>query len=291
MSGSKSKAAISSIFDRKFGEGFLKGVPLCPGVYLYTNEKGEIRYVGKAKSLRRRLAQYRNAKKNRDDRKMGRIVHDAMKLEFVTCETELDALIMETRLIQQHRPRWNVAGAFAHIYPYFGVRRDGDVVEILFTTLPEAFPEHRLFGAFRSRGFCQDAFTTLAKLLGFWGHREKRTRVQVKARVKYSWVYRFRQLPTGVVDELQGWLRGETDTWLETLCLALLDNAGARRKSLEVQEGLKFLKAFWELEALPLKEVITACGHSGHPVAQKERDILFHQARFKALAKEPPPPL
>ena len=200
VSGSKSKLAISSIFDGKFGTGLLKTVPSGPGVYLYYNAKGELRYVGKAKSLRRRLAQYRNAKKSRDDRKMCAIVRDAARLEVRTCETELDALILETRLIQEHRPRWNVVGAFTHIYPYFGVRRDGDVLELLFTTLPDSFPEHRLHGAFRSRGFCQDAFITLAKLLGYWGHLEKRTRLQAKAPVKYSWVYRFRQLPQAAGD-------------------------------------------------------------------------------------------
>ena len=63
-------------------------------------------YVGKAKNLRRRLSQYRHAKRLKKHSKMRSIIKAAERIEHEVCATELDAFLLETRLIQAHRPRW-----------------------------------------------------------------------------------------------------------------------------------------------------------------------------------------
>src|SRR5688500_8733930 len=104
-------------FDRKFGVEFLPNLPACPGVYRVLNDEGQTVYVGKAKNLRRRLAQYRNAKRCKAHRKMRSIIGDAAKIEWEIYPSDLEACLQEAKLIQTLRPRWNVAGAFAFLYP------------------------------------------------------------------------------------------------------------------------------------------------------------------------------
>src|SRR5690348_15603957 len=104
-------------FDRKFGADFLASLPDSPGIYLVYDGAGELIYVGKAKNLKRRLAQYRNTQRLKKHRRMRGIVKDATRIETRCAETHLDACLTETQLIQKHRPRWNIASAFPFLYP------------------------------------------------------------------------------------------------------------------------------------------------------------------------------
>ena len=60
------------LFDQRFGVDFLAGVPTAPGVYRFLDAAGALLYVGKAGSLRRRLAQYRTAGRKKNERKRQR---------------------------------------------------------------------------------------------------------------------------------------------------------------------------------------------------------------------------
>src|SRR5262249_9533319 len=102
-------ATRRSLFDRKFGDEFIAGVPLCPGVYESLDDAGNVIYVGKARKLRRRLQQYRNARRCKKHHKMRAIVQAAHSARVTPCESDLAALLLENQLIQQLRPRFNVA--------------------------------------------------------------------------------------------------------------------------------------------------------------------------------------
>ena len=69
-------------FDKKFGDGFLSNVPSAPGIYRVFDAAGELIYVGKAKNLRRRLSQYRNAKRRKKHLKMREVVKEADRIEI-----------------------------------------------------------------------------------------------------------------------------------------------------------------------------------------------------------------
>ncbi len=158
------------LFDQKFGAQFLAGVPSQPGVYRLYDEAGALLYVGKARDLRRRLAQYRTTRRTKKDRKRRRLVRSAARIVWEVCESELDAALDEIRLIQALRPRENVAGAFSFLYPFIGIRLDGRETNFCLTTSPEAFPSFDLYGAFRSREVTGEAFFSLMRLLRFIGH-------------------------------------------------------------------------------------------------------------------------
>ena len=167
-------------FDKKFGKAFLKTIPDGPGVYFVYDAKDALIYVGKAKHLRRRISQYRNAKRRKAHYKMREIVRDAARLEWQCCTSHLEACLLETRLIQERRPRWNVAGAFYFMYPMFGLKWEGGNLTFCYTTEPESYfasaPGFELHGAFRSREVCREAFFALMKLLTFVGHANPRNR-------------------------------------------------------------------------------------------------------------------
>ena len=142
-------------FDRKFGVEFLESLPGSPGVYLVYDRQDELIYVGKAKNLKRRLSQYRNALQRKKHRRMRGIVREANRIEIQSVHTDFDACLTEMMLIQKLRPRWNIVGAYSFLYPLIGIRSTEGNIEFCMTTTPEAVvnecPGFEFHGAFRSR--------------------------------------------------------------------------------------------------------------------------------------------
>ncbi len=89
--------------------------PEAPGVYRFTDAKGKVLYVGKAKHLRRRVLSYFS--RQLEPRLVGMLAR-ARGLEFVVTATEVEALILENRLIKRFRPRFNVLLRDDKTYPY-----------------------------------------------------------------------------------------------------------------------------------------------------------------------------
>jgi predicted GIY-YIG superfamily endonuclease len=272
-------------FLAKFGEGFLSSVPTCPGVYFVYNESGQLIYIGKAKNLRRRLGQYKNAKRRKKHAKMRSIVAEGQRIEFRTLATDLEACLEETRLIQQHRPKWNVAGAFYFLYPMIGVRNENGLTYFCYTTQPELFPEFRFHGAYRSRHMTKDAFFALMDLLSFVGHRVRKPSRQA-GEARHSYVVSFRQLPDSLASEWAQFWKGESKIACENLVLSLVENAGARHSPKKIQENLNYLKRFWRHEAAPLQRAIERTNWPIYPVPQKERDILFLKSKNERARKK-----
>src|SRR5829696_1928731 len=124
-------------FDRKFGPKFLESLPGSPGVYLVYDQHDELIYVGKAINLKRRLSQYRNILRRKQHQRMRGIVQEGAQIRIQCAETHLDACLAETLLIQKHRPRWNIVGAYSFLYPLIGIRAVNGNIEFCLTTTPE----------------------------------------------------------------------------------------------------------------------------------------------------------
>ena len=90
-----------------FDRDFLARIPAVPGVYLMKNRSGEIIYVGKADNLRRRVRSYFTSRALKDA-KAARIHGQLHSLEFVTCATGVEALLLEMRMIRDFRPPVNM---------------------------------------------------------------------------------------------------------------------------------------------------------------------------------------
>ena len=84
-------------------------VPNAPGVYIFRNAAGEVIYVGKAKSLRRRLASYFQPSRSRTaEPKLRALIHCIDAYEIRRTKTEAEALLLEDRLVKEFSPRYNV---------------------------------------------------------------------------------------------------------------------------------------------------------------------------------------
>jgi len=95
----------------------LKNLPVSPGVYLHKDEAGKILYVGKAKNLRNRVRSYFQSGRGHD-RKTRELVRRIRDLEFIVTDNEVEALVLESNLIKQHKPRYNVLLKDDKQYPH-----------------------------------------------------------------------------------------------------------------------------------------------------------------------------
>ena len=82
-------------------------LPLSPGVYLMHNKAGEIIYIGKAKALKNRVSQYFGSEKNHDN-KVRRMVANVDWFEYIVTDSEFEALVLESSLIKQNQPKYNI---------------------------------------------------------------------------------------------------------------------------------------------------------------------------------------
>lgn len=95
---------------------FVKRLPNSPGVYRMFDADGEVLYVGKAKSLKKRVASY--AKMGGHTNRIARMIRETVNMEFVTTHTEMEALLLEANLIKRLRPKFNVLLRDDKSFPY-----------------------------------------------------------------------------------------------------------------------------------------------------------------------------
>src|SRR3990167_1181032 len=101
----------------------LKELPKSPGIYFFKNKKKEIIYVGKANDLRARVRQY-FARTKEQHPKITALISEIARLDWQECESGIDALIHEARLIKKHRPKFNVLMRDDKNYFFVGVSRE-----------------------------------------------------------------------------------------------------------------------------------------------------------------------
>ena len=110
-----------STFDRLKTE-VVPTLPPKPGIYKYYDKDDRILYVGKSKSLRKRVASYFN--KNHNSRKTYIMVRQIARIEFTVTDTEQDALLLENVLIKEMQPKYNVMLKDDKTYPYICIKNE-----------------------------------------------------------------------------------------------------------------------------------------------------------------------
>ena len=100
----------------------VKRLPNAPGVYRMMNAAGDVLYVGKARSLKKRVTSYAQGRFHTN--RIGRMVRETATMEFVVTRTEIEALLLEANLIKRLRPRFNVLMRDDKSFPYIMLTAD-----------------------------------------------------------------------------------------------------------------------------------------------------------------------
>ncbi|PCJ72034.1 MAG: excinuclease ABC subunit C [Rhodobiaceae bacterium] len=138
----------------------VKTLPDSPGVYRMLSDAGEVLYVGKARSLRKRVTSY--TKLAGHSNRIARMITSTAEMEFITTATETDALLLEANLIKQLKPRYNVLLRDDKSFPYILLTGDHDFPQVV---------KHRgsrsrdgdYFGPFASAGSVTRTLNTLQR--------------------------------------------------------------------------------------------------------------------------------
>jgi excinuclease ABC subunit C len=141
-----------------------RSLPDGPGVYLFRDAKRRVVYVGKAKSLRKRVASHfagRSTARGAVD-----LASQVDHIEFVATQTEAEALLLEQRFIKQYRPRFNVRLRDDKSYPYIAISLDEDFPRVYFTR-----EKHRrgraYFGPFSNAKRVRESLELLGKVFQY----------------------------------------------------------------------------------------------------------------------------
>ena len=142
-----------------------KQFPPSPGVYLMKDEQGRVIYVGKAKNLRNRASHY-FSKAAVEDARTADLVKLIADIDFIPAESEVDALLMEARLVKDIQPRFNVDLKDNKSFPYLQIRTREEYPRVEFTRTPRSRGV-RLYGPFTSAKSLRAAIQVLQRIFQF----------------------------------------------------------------------------------------------------------------------------
>ncbi len=143
----------------------VKQFPTTPGVYLMKDAQSRVIYVGKAKNLRNRAAHY-FTKAAAEDQRTSDLVKLIADIDFLPAESEVDALLLEARLVKDIQPRFNVELKDDKSFPYLQIRMREDFPRVEFTRAPKRRGV-KLYGPFTSAKTLRHAIQVLQRIFQF----------------------------------------------------------------------------------------------------------------------------
>jgi excinuclease ABC subunit C len=143
----------------------VKSFPASPGVYLMKDAQGRVLYVGKAKNLRNRAGHY-FTKAAAEEPRTADLVKLIADVDFLPADTEVDALLMEARLVKDLQPRFNVGLKDNKSFPYLQIRMREDFPRVEFTRQPRRRGV-KLYGPFTSAKSLRAAIQVLQRIFQF----------------------------------------------------------------------------------------------------------------------------
>jgi excinuclease ABC subunit C len=143
----------------------VKQFPTTPGLYLMKDAQGRVIYIGKAKNLRSRASSYFH-KGAAEDRRICEWIGEVADVEFLVADSEVDAVLMEARLIKDIQPKYNHDLKDDKSFPYLQITVGEDFPQVNFTREPR---DHgvKLYGPFPRAKSLRGALHVLQKIFKF----------------------------------------------------------------------------------------------------------------------------
>lgn len=136
-------------------------LPKSPGVYIMENGDGKVIYVGKSRALKNRVSQYFHGA---HDIKTAHMAENVRDFRFITCDTEMEALVLENNLIKQYTPKYNILLKDAKSYPYIKVSTEEEYPRVFLTR--KRGDKGVYFGPYSGVGTVYGVIGTLERVLG-----------------------------------------------------------------------------------------------------------------------------
>ncbi len=152
-------------FFARAGEKVRSKFPAAPGVYLFQDQAGRVIYVGKASNLRSRAGSY-FLQAAADDRRTTQLVQEAYDVDFLEAESEVDALLLEARMIKDIQPKFNRDLRDDKTFPYLQITTHEDFPRVEVTREPRTSGV-KLYGPFASAGSLRGAMQILQRVFKF----------------------------------------------------------------------------------------------------------------------------
>jgi excinuclease ABC subunit C len=143
----------------------VRSFPQVPGVYLMKDDTGQVIYVGKAKNLRSRASSYFH-KAAAIEMRTANWVGEIADVDYLECESEVDALLVEARLVKDIQPRHNKDLKDDKTFPYLQITTGEDFPRVEITRKPRATGV-KLYGPFPSAGSVRGALQVLQRIFKF----------------------------------------------------------------------------------------------------------------------------
>ena len=142
-------------------QGYLKSLDNSPGVYRMLDAQSRVLYVGKARALKKRVANYANPSGHSP--RIARMIRDTASMMFLTTRTETEALLLEQNLIKQLKPKYNVLLRDDKSFPYIFISSEHDFPRIEKHRGAKT-RKGRYYGPFASAGAVNRTLNTLQKV-------------------------------------------------------------------------------------------------------------------------------
>jgi excinuclease ABC subunit C len=143
-----------------------RALPDQPGVYLFRDGRGRVVYVGKAKSVRKRVASHFSKAQVPSSPGHAEMIACVEQIECVVVATEAEALLAEQSFIKQYRPRFNIRLRDDKSYPFIGISLDEDFPRVYFTRERHR-PGRAYFGPYSNAKRVRSTLEVLAKVFMF----------------------------------------------------------------------------------------------------------------------------
>ena len=242
-------------------QSYWKQLPNSPGVYRMLDTAGEVIYVGKARSLKARVANYTRLIGHTN--RIARMISATASMEFVTVRTEAEALLLEANLIKRFRPRFNVLLRDDKSFPYIVIRTDQAAPQIT---------KHRgarstkgaYFGPFASAGAVNRTINMMQRAFLLRSCTDSvftsRTRPCLLHQIKRCAAPCTKEIPDEdyrkLVDESVAFLRGESQN-VRQHYQQLMEAAAEK---LEFEEAARFRNRLWALAHVTADQAINPEG-------------------------------
>ena len=161
----------------------LKKLPKTPGVYMHKDSLGEVIYVGKAVNLRNRVSSYFRSTSQADP-KVRAMVSNIAEFEYISCATEMEALLLECNLIKKYMPRYNILLKDDKSYPYIEVTTAEEFPRVVSTRRLKR-DGSRYFGPYSDAGAVRRILGMIYEMYTFKKCRQQEFRKGVRPCLNY----------------------------------------------------------------------------------------------------------